>query len=62
MTCSNCCSTTSARISSRYRKALWIAFGLNLTMFMVEIVMGVNQALFRYCLTALISSVTALTI
>lgn len=43
MTCSNCCSTTSFRISSQYRKALWIAFGLNLTMFMVEIVMGVRS-------------------
>ncbi|AUI66873.1 MULTISPECIES: cation diffusion facilitator family transporter [Glaesserella] len=42
MACSTCSSTQTAHFSHQYRKALWIAFGLNLTMFAVEIIMGIK--------------------
>ncbi len=43
MTCTNCCASTVGHFSSHYRKALWIAFGLNLTMFIIEIAMGIKS-------------------
>ncbi|MDC2825017.1 cobalt transporter [Rodentibacter caecimuris] len=43
MSCSNCCHSTPVHISSEYRKALWIAFGLNFAMFFVEILVGITS-------------------
>lgn len=44
MACQNCCgSNQSIHQSPKYKKALWIVLILNLSMFFVEIVMGVKS-------------------
>ncbi|WP_018651909.1 cation diffusion facilitator family transporter [Actinobacillus capsulatus] len=41
MACQNCCdSNQPIHQSPKYKKALWIVFAMNLTMFFVEVVMG----------------------
>lgn len=39
----SCCTSHSTNLSPKYRKALWIALGLNITLFFIEIVMGVKS-------------------
>ena len=41
MACTDCCSTNTHQ-SPKYRKALWIVLAINLTMFFVEVIMGVK--------------------
>ena len=44
MSCkTSCCTSHSTHLSPKYRKALWIAFGLNITLFFIEIVMGIKS-------------------
>lgn len=43
MSCSNHCHSNSTHFSSQYRYALWLAFGLNFIMFIVEIVTGIES-------------------
>ncbi|OOS02293.1 cation diffusion facilitator family transporter [Moraxella cuniculi DSM 21768] len=44
MACKNCCSANpSNHQSPKYKKALWIVLILNLSMFFVEIVMGIKS-------------------
>lgn len=44
MTCQSCCSSNQPiHQSPKYKKALWIVLMLNLSMFFVEIVMGVKS-------------------
>ncbi|MCT8635245.1 cation diffusion facilitator family transporter [Glaesserella parasuis] len=44
MTCQSCCSSNQPiHQSPKYKKALWIVLILNLSMFFVEIVMGVKS-------------------
>lgn len=44
MTCQSCCSSNQPiHQSPKYKKALWIVLVLNLSMFFVEIVMGVKS-------------------
>lgn len=40
----NCCASSAVHTSKRYRRALWVAFGLNATMLILEIVMGAKSA------------------
>ncbi|MDE4024445.1 cation diffusion facilitator family transporter [Glaesserella parasuis] len=44
MTCQSCCSSNQPiHQSPKYKKALWIVLVLNLSMFFVEIVMGIKS-------------------
>ncbi|MFZ7157067.1 cation transporter, partial [Avibacterium avium] len=44
MACQSCCSSNQPiHQSPKYKKALWIVLILNLSMFFVEIVMGIKS-------------------
>lgn len=44
MACTSCSHDThDKQLSPRYKKALWIALGLNLAMFVIEIMAGINS-------------------
>lgn len=43
MACTTACCAARNHFSPQYRKALWIALGLNLTMFLLEIAMGIKS-------------------
>ena len=44
MACTACAHDThDQQLSSRYKKVLWIALGLNLTMFVIEILAGISS-------------------
>lgn len=43
MACTTACCAARNHFSPRYRKALWIALGLNLTMFLLEMAMGIKS-------------------
>lgn len=44
MACTSCSHDThNKQLSPRYKKALWIALGLNLAMFIIEIMAGINS-------------------
>lgn len=59
MACQNGCSAnTPTHQSPKYKKALWIVLILNLSMFFVEIVMGLNRVQLRCCRTVWISWAT----